>query len=1147
MTIAKKTILWGFGSLLLLLVAGLLALPLFIDSSALKQKIQATISEQNLGEIDYREARLSFFPLPHLTIRQMAFSAPNGLKAGILSLQIYPALLPLFRGQLRFSKIVLDTPEIHAILPTKQGEPKNSLKEAAPIDLADILRKAIAPLTAYSSRLKVSIDRGYLTIDDGGQPKLRMTDLALDAGITVKTPRSFETRLDVSGAMLTVHRKDQAVAIDCDGMNAALQVEGDLVSVELTDLDLTAPVLRLSGRFVASPNISGFSFDLNGKELDVKAVRAAALGLGGDVETVRDIFSYMKGGRIPKIQVSSKGETLSALGDMDNLIIRGRMENGEISIDDIGMQLIEVDGDVLISKGILEASGVSARSGETTGRDGTLKIGLGEDNDAFHLDILLDSELHQLPDMLEKIIDHEAFIRELQMIDNLKGKGKARLILGEDLNDLNTTLEVSDINFSADYQRVPFPITVSRGRLSFTENRVRIEDFDGSVGKSIFSATFCNVEWENGLRLDIPAGRLNLDLGELYPWVSSIDDLREGLADVKKVHGNLDLSTFTLINPHDPIDKSKRWQLSATGAVQKVTIHAKQLPERLLLSSGKIQLAPNQLSFQALNAQLLDADLDLTGTLQGDISHLDRVNVSLNGRVGEKSIRFLNQDGHLPDAYAVRTPIQFANADIIWQSPDQFEIKGNLLFPKNVKIVTDFHYQQGFLTVNRLDIQDQDSEVSCAFGLGTNKINMTFNGFLNHQTLGRMFLGERWSDGWLKGDFKVAFVKGNLSESSLQGRLEGGNFKFPVAEEAPLVIEKFMLSAENKRIAVNDLALAYLENRVALKGQADITADIIMLDLDASAGDLKWDVSEKTSEEPVKNPSDNSEINLWEYPVSGSINLAAESFSLGEYTWQPVRAKLSKDQGKIKVDVIEANLCGIDTVGTLQADGNLLDMDFQYTAKDRNFVTTYSCLSKIQIEMTGMYELSGQFKAQGPLDTLLGSAKGKFEFNSRNGVITRDKRLSRILEVVNFTEIVKGRIPDLRSQGFSYDVINVQGEFENNMIIFNKIFMDGKTLDLLGKGTHDMEQNMLDLEFLAAPFKTVDTAIKRIPGVNYLMAGSLISIPVRIKGNSNDPKVSIMSPSDISSNFLDFAERTIKSPVKLIQYWNPYKKTESEE
>ena len=80
-----------------------------------------------------------------------------------------------------------------------------------------------------------------------------------------------------------------------------------------------------------------------------------------------------------------------------------------------------------------------------------------------------------------------------------------------------------------------------------------------------------------------------------------------------------------------------------------------------------------------------------------------------------------------------------------------------------------------------------------------------------------------------------------------------------------------------------------------------------------------------------------------------------------------------------------------------------------------------------------------------------------------------------------------------------------------------------------------MEQKTVNIELLAAPFKTVDTVIKNIPGVNYLLAGSLVAIPVSVKGSLDDPKVRIMSASSVGGSLLRLGERTIKSPLKLIE------------
>ena len=1142
MTMRNKIILWGLGSFFVLFLAFLLLVPTLIDSSALKRKIQTAVRQKNIGQLDYGNAYLAFLPLPHLTIRKLSLTTPDRGVGKVATLKIYPELIPLLYGQLRLSKISLDAPEIKAILPEEPVESEVPGKNHTRLNMPDSLAAIIAPLATYTSNLKVTIDQGSIDLTVGVQQKVSIRDFGLDTDLNLIGPRFFGAKLNITTPALTVNRAGKKVTIDCDKLKAILRMDGDKVIFSLVDLTLTQPALKLSGQLLADPKASGFSFDLTGQDLDVDAIRTAALDLGGDNETIKDIFAYVKGGRIPNISVRSKSKSLPDLGDLDNIVILGRMQNGDISIDDIGMQLAEVNGDVLILKGCLDASGAGARLGETIGHDGALKISLTDDKDTFYLDIMLNAQLDQVPAVLKKIIDDdEAFIQELSLIKNLKGTAKARLVLGESLDEINTKVKVSEMNFSADYQRVPFPIKISRGKLLFTENMVSTEGLDGRVGDSPFSRVSSHVQWQKGFSIDIPSGSLALDFDELYPWIASFDALKDDLADVKDVKGHLEFSSLKLKSPHD---KSDQWQLIGTGEVREVAIDTTLLPEALHLFSGKIQLKPNQFSFQKLNARLLDADLDLSGSLSGSFLHPDSVEVSVNGESGEKATIFLQQKLHLPTSYAVHAPLQFTGTQVTWQQAADFSFKGDISFPKGVKIFTDFQYRPGDLTIKHLDIQDQDSQTTFKFDLQKNVVNLEFNGYLHDKTLDRIFVAEKLSNGWLKGDLQVSFVRGKLNQSIVQGELEGGGLLVPMTEGEALVIDELALTAKNNRIAVNHLSFTQQENRVDLKGGIGLTADGFVLDLDASAGALKWSASEKI---PVKSSStqlDKSKIFSWHYPVAGAIRLAAESFTWENYTWKPFYAEISRIKDGVNVEVSESQLCGIDSVGSLQITGNELALDFQLTAKDQDVAPRYACLTKDRIQMTGLFDLNAQIKARGRPEDLLHSVQGHFDFNARKGQITQDKKLSRILEVVNFTEIVKGKIPDLKSNGFNYETITVQGEIENDMMVFKKFFMDGKTLDLIGHGKLDLNLRIFDVELLAAPFKTVDSAIKHIPGVNYLMAGNLVSIPVSVKGDVADPKVSIMSASAVRSSLLDFAKRTIKSPIKLIESVIPGKKNE---
>jgi len=1158
MTKRKKIILWGLGLFSVLLLVVWLSLSFLIESEILKEKIQAAAIQKNVGEIDYHKSFVVLLPRPHLTLEKIRFSDPERALASVASIEVYPDLLPLFRGQLRISEIFLKRPGVKVKLPDEPLQPDEATKPDGPLITDDSVKGVPASITAgrlsdmivrlsrFATDLTVSIEQGQFELYESGQQKIFVKNLNLDADIVLTPTGSCDAEIDISGPSIIVSQAGKNVEIDCDRLKAVANVNKNKADIYLTKMRLGQPALNLTGRFTASPESTGYNLDLNGKDLDVDAIRTAALDLGGDVEVVKDIFSYIQGGCIPVVRIQSKSKLFSELWDLDNLIIRGQMEGGDISIDDLGIQLTEVNGDALITRGILTATKAGARLGETAGHDGLFKIGLAEGSDVFDLDIILNAQLRQVPGVLNKIIDYELFNHELSMINNLEGKAKARLVLGGSLENISTNLEVTEVALSADYQRIPFPIEIRSGRIIFSGNLLKWSGLNGRAGDSIVYDTSGVVDWANGVFIDLSAGTLALDLGEFFPWMESIGSFQDDLADLKSAEGIFELSALEVKIPHDSVNKNDPWQISAAGKVRQVCIDIGQLPETIYLPSGEIRFAQDQLSFQDLVLQMMDSGFSLTGTMEGPVRQPDCAAVFLEGNLGENFIRFLTQSDYIPSEYAVSAPVQFAETHISWQEPDILSFKGNICFPKGAMVLADLKHHGDALKVKHLDVKDQYSAAVMSLDLEEDRVGMVFTGKLQSRTLDQIFLAEKWSDGWLKGDLQVDFVRGRPSESTIKGQLEGENLMVPVNETAPLLIEKFLLSADNKRINVETLSLSYLNNQVGLTGHVDMTADTFLLDLEASAGDLKWESSPKNLEASTDAPVDNTKSDFWEYPVAGNINLSAKSFSFGRYTWKPLLSKISREQGAVKIEVVEANLCGIDTPGTLQLDSETLDLDFQFSAGDKDFITTYECLSKNQIEMNGRYELNGQVKYHGPIGGLSRSFHGGFEFNARDGVITKDKKLSRVLEVVNFTEIVKGKIPDLKTHGFNYKTINVKGKFADNRIVLDSLFMDGKTLDLYGTGTYDLDRNTFDVKLLAAPFKSVDSVVKSIPGVNYLMAGNLVSIPVSINGDVANPVVNIMSAEDISSSFLKFAERAIHSPIQLMNNLSPYYKFGSE-
>jgi len=97
-------------------------------------------------------------------------------------------------------------------------------------------------------------------------------------------------------------------------------------------------------------------------------------------------------------------------------------------------------------------------------------------------------------------------------------------------------------------------------------------------------------------------------------------------------------------------------------------------------------------------------------------------------------------------------------------------------------------------------------------------------------------------------------------------------------------------------------------------------------------------------------------------------------------------------------------------------------------------------------------------------------------------------------------------------------------------------------MEIVGTGDMDLVKKKIDMKALVAPFKTVDKVLRNIPIVKSITGHNLVSIPVKIKGNLENPEVSSLSPSAIGSGILGIMEKILEAPVHVIQPLIPSEK-----
>jgi len=273
--------------------------------------------------------------------------------------------------------------------------------------------------------------------------------------------------------------------------------------------------------------------------------------------------------------------------------------------------------------------------GNSQGRQGTLKLGFKGENAPFHLDLTIDADPAQLPSILTSLVDNQSFVKELALIKELKGKATGRLILGERLAVIETHVEVTSFDLSADYRRLPYLLNLKDGQFSYKDDKVILKNATGSMGQSSFSGISLQLGFKDAPYLEVKAGQSTLLLDEIYPWLSSFGTLKNKLQALKPVKGVLSLAE---LNFQGPILAPEKWRLQTAGDLalqQGLNIYADIVknPEALTISKLIIKDSESNASVK-LSSTNKAFDLSFGGNLnKATLDSLMAENKILGGRI----------------------------------------------------------------------------------------------------------------------------------------------------------------------------------------------------------------------------------------------------------------------------------------------------------------------------------------------------------------------------------------------------------------------------------------------------------------------------------------------------------------------------------
>ncbi|MFZ5876571.1 MAG: AsmA-like C-terminal domain-containing protein [Nitrospirota bacterium] len=584
------------------------------------------------------------------------------------------------------------------------------------------------------------------------------------------------------------------------------------------------------------------------------------------------------------------------------------------------------------------------------------------------------------------------------------------------------------------------------------------------------------------------------------------------------------------------------------GTARGVLTDNPAFPGPVAIRIGAFEAGPRTFTLSNGEARVLDADGTVSGRIDDYLTARPSADFTIAGTIDSKTMQWLHTKAALPEELLLRAPVSVKSAHAVWTSGRGARVTGSASVQQDVAITFNVQRDPEHFSVDELSVRDKDSQAAFAMDLRNRVLTLSFAGHLAHSTLARVFQQQRVQFGSLKGAFKSRIILDRPRDSTAEGHVEGDRLVLPVQTRVPVFIDRVAARAEKQSVSVDPLVLTVGEVQHTIRGQIAASAEQWLLDLTIDRLHLATITSlvgsgTANAETPAAEPSRDAEPRQ---PIRATIRVAADSFTAGEWTAAPARADIVIGPEPPHITVHEAVVCGITVAGSATIAGDATRIAITPSAKGQNLGPTLECLVGKPMRVTGTFDLSGKLDSTGTGKALLDNLNGPFAVSIKGGRFYADSTVVRILSYLNLTEMLRGAFPDPGSDGLPYKSVVVRSTTKQGHLVINEAVLTSSTAHMAAKGSLDLRAQVLDITVLVAPLTTVDAVVKRIPLLRDILAGSLVTIPVRVTGPFDDPKVDAVPPGAVAKELGGIMERTLKLPFKILEPVIPGKKTRTE-
>lgn len=545
---------------------------------------------------------------------------------------------------------------------------------------------------------------------------------------------------------------------------------------------------------------------------------------------------------------------------------------------------------------------------------------------------------------------------------------------------------------------------------------------------------------------------------------------------------------------------------------------------------------------------ILDSAANITGTLAHLPSPETTMNLSIQGNWGPELTAWIENHFTTTKAYLPKVPITIRQARITGRPGYAVVLNSDWIFNDNVEMTLALKIGRGTFDLENLHLKDQfsDAWISLIRNQAGRSWQADFKGTLNSATLESLFQYPRSVMGQIQGRLKTQVDISDMQHTSLQGKLDLENIQIPLRDSTPLCIEKASLHGKENRFILENMDISLHDEIAQISGEGVFKSTGVHLNLALHAEDLnvdtilQWMDEAKSSETQTPNLPDG-------LTLSGNIDLAVDRLAIMGHRFSPVQAVVRLNPDQTTVEVITAQLCGISVPGHIRFKTNNIQLALKPHADQVILGDTGQCLYGLDIteRLEGRVTLNGDISSAGKnRDELIHNLSGHIRLSINNGRVYNvgtAGTITNLLSYLSFNQLVHDGVPDLRTNDFPYNSMTSKLVLKNGVLSLEEGVLKSNSINIVASGELLMANQSLDLVLLVSPLTTVDWVVSHLPLVGHILDGTLIAVPVGIKGSLKNPAVLPLSPGAIGSRLGGILKRTLKTPFRIIE---PLIKTE---